>query len=164
MYRSTKTSTELAQDTERERYTTKIRNGGITHGSQRLDWIYYWHISTNNLSKDQIYSSETTRYKALQLFYIVITKVSPQLQGKRESTHAFSFNANREPTQLLFQAPTGVPSRYAHVSFAPLFKRGTGEKAANLLPFQSLAKCSTGKTTKSTRRDYMCRLVDINPS
>ena len=62
--------------------------------------IYHWRVPRRNFSKDQIYSTEVTNAKALQLLYIVITKVSPQLQGKRESIHAFSFNANREPRRL----------------------------------------------------------------
>jgi hypothetical protein len=120
--------------------------------------LIYYRCICSNFSKDQIYSSEVTNTKALQLFYIVITKVSPQLQGKRESTHAFSFNANREPRRLLFQAPTGVPSHYAHVSFAPLFKPGISEKTAKPFAFSISSKMQYGQNNKKYN---LCRLVRI---
>ena len=115
----------------------EIRDGRYTWISASGVWNYYWYISNNILLAKFRSTVGSYKYNALQLLYcIVITKVSPQLQGKRESTHALSFNATQEPRRLLFQVPTRETSHYAHVSFAPLLPLqpgNRGERQPNLL-------------------------------
>ena len=110
----------------------EIRDGRYTWISASGVWNYYWHISNNILlakfrstvRKLQIQSTPTVQL----LYYIVITKASPQLQGKRESTHTLSYaTQDQEPRRLLFQVPTGVPS------LLPLQPGNRGERQPNLL-------------------------------
>ena len=92
------------------------------------------------------------------MYYIVITKASPQLQGKRESTHTLSYaTQDQEPRRLLFQVPTRETSHYAHVSFAPPPPSSTGEqggKAAKpfaAFPFSMYRKMQYGQNNKKRK-------------
>jgi len=175
MYMSTKKRSEFLlltsikgtnfHDTRRE-----FRDGRYTWISASGVWNYYWYISNNILlakfrstvRKLQIQNTPTV---VLHRYHKSIsptprkTRKYPTLWAMRPKTKSHADFYSRSPQEYHPTMPMWV------LRPSSLFNRGTGgERQPNLLrlfPFQCIAKCSTGKTTKSARCHNLCKSVYI---